>query len=329
MILGEAGILQRKTNRLRRCRTPVEIYQLRTFAAVASAGHLTRAAERLHVSQPAVSAHIKSLEDALGVRLFARHPGGMVLTRAGRELLGHAEQVLAAAQAMHRAGLALTGRVAGHLRIGTLSDPEFIRLGELLARTLERHPLIELELQSEVSGAALEAVREGALDASFYFGDLCADGIARLALSDLTYRVAGPAAWRSRIAGADWSEVAALPWIVAPPVSTHNRLLNAFFGERGARPTKVIESDNEAVISNLIQSEVGLSLLREDLALRKQSAGEVCVWGEARLCTTLWFVYPAAREADPALAALLAVLRETWQLAPLVSPSSTGRGTDF
>jgi DNA-binding transcriptional LysR family regulator len=329
MILGEACILQRKTNRLRRCRTPVEIYQLRTFAAVASAGHLTRAAERLHVSQPAVSAHIKSLEDALGVRLFARHPGGMVLTRAGRELLGHAEQVLAAAQAMHRAGLALTGRVAGHLRIGTLSDPEFIRLGELLARTLERHPLIELELQSEVSGAALEAVREGALDASFYFGDLCADGIARLALSDLTYRVAGPAAWRSRIAGADWSEVAALPWIVAPPVSTHNRLLNAFFGERGARPTKVIESDNEAVISNLIQSEVGLSLLREDLALRKQSAGEVCVWGEARLCTTLWFVYPAAREADPALAALLAVLRETWQLAPLVSPSSTGRGTDF
>jgi len=304
----------------------MELYQLRTFAAVASAGHLTRAAERLHVSQPAVSAHIKSLEDALGVRLFARHPGGMVLTRAGRELLGHAEQVLAAAQAMHRAGLALTGRIAGHLRIGTLSDPEFIRLGEFLARTVERYPLIELELQSEVSGAALEAVREGALDASFYFGDLRSAGVARLALSDLTYRVAGPAAWRSRIAGADWSEVAALPWIVAPLVSTHNQLLNAFFGEHGVRPTKVIEADNETVISNLVESEVGLSLLREDLALGKQSAGEVCVWSDVRLRTTLWFVYPAAREADPPLAALLEVLRETWQLAPLVSPSSTGSG---
>ena len=300
----------------------MELYQLRTFAAVASASHLTRAAERLHVSQPAVSAHIKSLEDSLGVRLFERHPGGMVLTRAGRELLGHAEEVLAAAQAMHHAGLALSGRIAGHLRIGTLSDPEFIRLGEFLARTVERHPLLELELQSAVSGAALEAVREGALDASFYFGDLRAVGIARLALSDLTYRVAGPAAWRSRIAGADWGEVAALPWIVAPLVSTHNHLLNAFFGEHGVRPTKVIEADNEAVISNLVESGVGLSLLREDLALAKQTAGEVCVWGEVRLRTTLWFVYPASREADPPLAALLEVLRETWQLAPPAASSS-------
>ena len=64
---------------------PMELYQLRTFAAVAELGHLTRAAERLHVSQPAVSAQIRALEDELGTPLFERGPSGMTLTTAGLE----------------------------------------------------------------------------------------------------------------------------------------------------------------------------------------------------------------------------------------------------
>jgi DNA-binding transcriptional LysR family regulator len=58
----------------------MEFYQLRSFVAVAEAGHLTRAAEKLHVSQPAVSAQIKALEDELELALFERTSSGMVLT---------------------------------------------------------------------------------------------------------------------------------------------------------------------------------------------------------------------------------------------------------
>ena len=65
----------------------MELYQLRSFAAVAEENHLTRAAERLHLSQPAVSGHIKALEGELGVRLFERASTGMELTAAGKELL--------------------------------------------------------------------------------------------------------------------------------------------------------------------------------------------------------------------------------------------------
>ena len=61
----------------------MELYQLRTFAAVAEEAHLTRAAERLHLSQPAVSGHIKALEQELDVRLFERTATGMVLTESG------------------------------------------------------------------------------------------------------------------------------------------------------------------------------------------------------------------------------------------------------
>ena len=89
----------------------MELYQLRSFAAVAELGHLTRAAERLHVSQPALSAQIKALEDELAVVLFERGAGGMSLTAAGRQLLPEAERVIAAAQVLRSQALALQGAV--------------------------------------------------------------------------------------------------------------------------------------------------------------------------------------------------------------------------
>ncbi len=293
----------------------LELYQLRSFAEVAETGHLTRAAERLHLSQPAVSAHIRALEEGLGVRLFDRTASGMALTRAGQELLQHARAVIAAAEQMRRAALAMSGALSGHLRIGSVSDPEFIRLGEFLGRAVERYPLLELEVHHEVSGAALEAVRDGTLDASFYFGAVPERGVAAHALTEVVYRVAGPAAWKARIEHADWAAIAALPWIFTPSISTHNRLVHALFSEHGVEPSKVVEADNETVISNLIESGVGLSLLREDLARAKEAAGEVCVWPAARPRTTLWFIYLAERQADPLSAALRDVLEQVWRPA--------------
>jgi DNA-binding transcriptional LysR family regulator len=64
----------------------MEIYQLRTFVAVAQQGHLTQAAEILHLSQPAVTAQIKALEEELGLALFERTAGGVLLTKAGAML---------------------------------------------------------------------------------------------------------------------------------------------------------------------------------------------------------------------------------------------------
>ena len=293
----------------------MELYLLRSFVAVADTGNLTRAAERLHHSQPALSAQIKGLEDMLGVQLFKRASSGMALTRAGRELLGYAVRTLTAAEALQRAARTLSGNVAGRLRIGTVSDPEFIRLGAFLSRALERFPNLELELHHEVSGAAFDAVREGRLDASFYFGELGHAEVAGLALTETAYRVAAPAAWKARVDAAGWQEIAALPWILTPSISTHNHLVKALFTEHGVSPSKLVEADNESVIANLVESGVGVSLLREALALEAQAAGQVCLWGDARLSTTLWFVYLETHAADPAIAALRGVLEETWGAA--------------
>ena len=302
----------------------MELYQLRSFVAVADTGNLTRAAERLHHSQPALSAQIKALEDALGVQLFKRAPSGMALTRAGRELLAYASRTLAEAEALQRAARTLSGHVAGRLRIGSVSDPEFIRLGAFLALVLERFPKLELELHHEMTGAALEALREGRLDATFYFGELDASDISGLPLAESAYRVAAPAAWKTRVDAAGWREIAALPWILTPPISTHSRMLKSLFEEHGVSPAKFVEADNESVIANLVESGLGVSLLREAPALEAQSVGRVCLWGSTRLTTTLWFVTLEKHATDPAIAALRAVLEETWR-SDRPRPSRSGR----
>ena len=293
----------------------MELYQLRTFAAVAQEGHVTRAAERLHISQPAVSGQIKALEQQLGVRLFERSASGMGLTPAGRELLTYAQKVIGAADQLRRTAQRLTGAdaVVGRLRVGTVSDPETNRLGDLLAAATAKHPGLDLELQQEVSGAAPVAVREGQLDASFYYGPPLGDDFVALPLRPLVYRVVAPADWAPRVRNASVAELAALPWVLTPPISTHHVLAKQLFSEHEVTPPlRHVEADNETVIASLVVSGVGASLMREDAALAREAAGEIVLARRGRMTTTLWFVVSADRADDPLVQALLDLVRQVW-----------------
>ena len=117
----------------------MEIYQLRAFVTAARLGNLTRTAEALHLTQPAITGQIKALEEGLGVTLFERRPGGISLTRSGELLLPEAEQVLNAAGRLQGRARELQGQVAGHLVVGIPTDPESLRLGSTLAWLAEQY----------------------------------------------------------------------------------------------------------------------------------------------------------------------------------------------
>ena len=290
----------------------MELYQLRSFAAVAELGHLTRAAERLHVSQPALSAQIKALEDELGVALFERGAGGMSLTAAGRRLLPEAERVIAAAQGLRSEALVLQGALSGRLRLGTVADPELTRLAGVLRRAVDLFPLLEIDVHQEISGAAFDKVRDGELDASFYFGNRAHPAVASLALRELVFRVVTPKAWSQRLAGASWEALAAEPWVMTPPVSTHHALASDLFAAHGVAPSRQVEADQEAVISSLVGGGLGVALMRQDLA--EAASDTIAIWGDTRIATQLAFVYRRERERDPPIHALREVVADVWNV---------------
>jgi DNA-binding transcriptional LysR family regulator len=236
----------------------------------------------------------------------------MVLTPAGQKLLPEAQKVVAAAQSLRSRARAIQGVVIGRARVGTVSDPDFVRVGDFLSHALEEHPLLEIELHHEVSGAAFEKVRDGTHDASFYYGNLTHPAITAVPLVDFAYRVVAPADWRARVADASWDDVVAMPWIMTPPISSMTALADELFSARGVSPARRIEADNEAVIRSLVMSGLGVALMREDLALDAADAGEVALWEGARLETTLQFIHLAQRKDDPEIRALLDVLHHVW-----------------
>jgi DNA-binding transcriptional LysR family regulator len=291
----------------------MELSQLRAFVAIAKVGQLTRAAEKLHLSQPALSGQIKALEEALGLSLFERTSSGMTLTAGGRTLLGEAERILGSIQQLQQTAQHLQGRPAGRLRLGTVLDPATLRLGDFLSRAIEAHPLIDIELHQLFSGAAFEGVREGTLDASFFFGSIADATVRGEPLRPLTYRVVLPAEWKLPQRHTDWTAIAARPWILAPPTSSHRQLAMELFQRRGVAPVQVIEADNESVILNLVAAGVGASIAREELALASAQEGRITVWPGAELATRLWFIFGAQRAQDPLLEAMRSVLREVWR----------------
>ncbi|NPT32963.1 LysR family transcriptional regulator [Paraburkholderia xenovorans] len=297
----------------------MDLTLLRAFVTVAREGNLTRAAVQLHLTQPAVSLQIKHLQETLGVTLFTRTSHGLSLTRDGQALLPHAERALGAASDVQRAAQSLRHEVRGRLRIGTILDPAFLRLGGFLKQLVETWPRIETALRHGMSGWVLDQVRAGELDVGYYIGlpseDEPREGPAfhAVTLTQFQYRVLAPAGWKDRVKGArDWRALAALPWIWTPPASAHNRLLSRCFDEAGVKPIKVAEVDQEPSMLDLVKSGVGLTLARDATAIAEAHAHALTIVEGVTVPTQLSFITLAQRKEEPAIAAALKLIEQQW-----------------
>jgi len=299
---------------------PAEPQTLRAFIAVAREGNVSRAATRLHLSQPAVSLQLKALAESTGLQLFTRTPHGLALTRDGAALLPQAEKALAALADFGQAALSLHSTVRGRLRIGTILDPEFTRLGAFLKELVETAPQIETELRQGMSGEVLAQIGRGELDVGFYLGlpgDAAPGGVGEpfelRVLSHFSYRVLAPAGWGEQVLGRDWKALAALPWIATPPASAHHRLLAGVFGPLGVSPRQVALVDQEASMLDLVRSGVGLSLVRESIAITEAQARGMVVADRVSLDCQLCFVSLRARRGEPVVASAWAALEQVWR----------------
>ena len=137
---------------------------LNTFITAAETESFSLTAERLYLTQPAVSKRIAALEDELGARLFDRIGRRVSLTEAGRALLGRAKIILQDIEDSRRLISNLTGTVAGRLSIGTSHHIGLHRLPPVLRHYSAKYPEVELDLHFMDSEAACRAVLAGDLE---------------------------------------------------------------------------------------------------------------------------------------------------------------------
>lgn len=146
----------------------MDLKHLRYFVAVAEAGHITRAAERLGMQQPPLSQQIRALEGALGTALFHRHPKGVTLTDSGRLLLEDSRRLLGEAEALRARMRAVAAGHAGVLAVGfTSSAASHAFTPQVLRACRQAFPGIALQIREDHAAGLTEAVAAGRLHCGF------------------------------------------------------------------------------------------------------------------------------------------------------------------
>ena len=138
---------------------------LQTFLAVVETGSFSAAAKRLHMSQPAVSQQIRTLEEQMGgVRLFRRSGQQMVLTLAGEQLLSNARELVAMAERTVQAVSALRGQIGGRVRVGCVAGGAEAFLPYALAVVQRQYPAVTVEVVVQAADQLLEGLGERLFD---------------------------------------------------------------------------------------------------------------------------------------------------------------------
>jgi DNA-binding transcriptional LysR family regulator len=145
----------------------MELRQLEYFVAVAEEGSFTKAAARIHVAQPGVSAQIRRLELELGQELLDRSGRRVRLTEVGAAVLPYARAALGAVAGAHLAVDAFAGLMRGHVAVGMVVSCGSLDLPALLADFHRDHPAVEISLSEANSDQLIQGLRDGQLDLAF------------------------------------------------------------------------------------------------------------------------------------------------------------------
>ena len=162
----------------------MELRHLRYFVAVAEELHFRRAAERLHVAQPAVSEQVRKLEEELGVQLLERTHRSVSLTEAGAVMFDDARRVLRLVESAQRAARYASELVTTRLRIGYTAAALPSILPRALQKVAASAPRVETILESGAARELIDAVRDGRLDAAVVPLPAAADGLRVTELGD-------------------------------------------------------------------------------------------------------------------------------------------------
>ena len=202
--------------------------------------------------------------------------------------------------------------ISGPVYIGSNADPALSRIGEFIATLKAELPLIEPHVRLQSAHATRQSIRSGELDVGFLLGTPVDDNLDYRRLKSVVYRIVGPRRWHEKIVSADRSELAKMPWIITPPGNAHTDMMRTLFLDYGLEPRMVAEANNDLLIRSLIEQGLGLSLIREDYAVKADSEARMSLAPAISAETNLLFAYARARKEERVIRAALTAIDASW-----------------
>lgn len=245
--------------------------QLNTFLVVAKSGGIRRASERLNLSQPAVTARIKTLEESIGVELFDRK-AGMALTKRAERLVRYAEQFVQLTDLIRR-DVADPGGIDLHLRIGVAETIVQAWLPEFITSLRHAFPRLDIEIAVDISSNLREALLNRSIDLALLMGPVSEYSVDNLSLPEF---------------GLGWfcAADAALPddpreIFLSNPVVTYARStrpyreLKALLFERYGPGVSLFPSSSLSACFRMVGANLGVAALPRALGMREVAEGRM------------------------------------------------------
>jgi DNA-binding transcriptional LysR family regulator len=288
----------------------VELRHLEYFVAVAAELNFSRAAQRIHVVQSALSASVSRLEKELGVELFDRSKRQITLTAAGEVFLEHAREVIHTAHRARTSVDAFRDQLAGTVTLGTLMSWGTLNLPAALEEFRGDNPMVTVRLRQSVTGSAghLTAIADGQMDLALV--SITAPGSPLVALRELmrepmvfVCEASHPLANRRRVELAD---LAGHDFIQFPPGWGIRQRLDKGFVAAGVQPVSAYEVADYAITAELIRHRLATTILPASAANRFPDLRTVRL--HPSITWTLSIAYAASQHDSPAINALIDTL---------------------
>lgn len=246
-----------------------ELTDLKIFVQVAENKSITKGAEKLHLSLPAVSNRIKELENQTGIRLLYRAPRGVALTPAGQVFFQHALGLLSQVEYLKDDMQRFCEGVKGHIRVfaNTTAVTEF--MPEVLANYLSTHPNIDVDLQERLTPEIIRGVLDGTTDLGIMSGPVDVDGLEKHHFSTdrlvLAVTKDHPLAALPKVT---FAEAMGYDFIGLHESSTLQTFVNKLLRDANRRLRQRIQVSNFEALCRMVEAGVGIGVVPESAAVR-------------------------------------------------------------
>lgn len=283
----------------------MEFYHLRSFVVVAKTANLTLAAKQLFTTPPAISAHIKALEEELQTPLFIRSSKCMKLTDKGKILLSKAQNTLDSALELVNVAASSQNEIIGSFSLAVNQSPKQLQITQLAENMQDNIPGVALQVSSMASGKITDAIRESRLDGGYIYGEI-PDDLFSLAVK--LQKITTISAYNFHLSD---KTIKQCDWITMGFYCPFDHFLKSKVGDN---ITSVMSCDDETSRLELVKSGLGLSFYEQEEAQIYANKKEISILPDLDFETQLYFVVAKKSVNDPVVKAMLQEVRVLWEM---------------